>query len=259
MVTVTREFADSISEVAQLLKADEAPDEALLRLTRMAVDLVPGSTAAEVTVAAGGRALNFAGSHRRLDELHRLQFDEVGDGPVLEALRHNEPRRVDDTRGESRWPAFCRAACAAGFFSCLALPLRTDRRPAGAIVLYGPEPELFRGVAHDIALLFAAQGGTAVRNASLYRACRRMVDDLHGGLESRAVIEQAKGIIHADLGVTTDEAFHLLSKFSQNANQRVRKVCADVVNGRIAPADLTGRPRHPRAGRPSAGRGENTS
>ena len=247
MVTVTREFADRISEVAQLLKADEVPDEALLRLTRTAVDMVPGSTAAEVTIAVGDGALSFAASDPRLEELHRLQFDEAGDGPVLEALQHNEPRRIDDTAAESRWPAFCQAARAAGFSSCLALPLRTDRRPAGAIVLYGPKPELFRGVAHDIALLFAAQGGTAVRNASVYRACRRMVDKLHGGLESRAVIEQAKGIIHADLGVTTDEAFHLLSKFSQHGNQRVRKISADVVNGRVAPADLTVPPR--RAGR----------
>ena len=66
---------------------------------------------------------------------------------------------------------------------------------------------MFRGAAHDIALLFAAQGGTAVHNAALYRACRRMVDNLHAGLESRAIIEQAKGILHAELGVTPAEAF----------------------------------------------------
>ena len=41
------------------------------------------------------------------------------------------------------------------------------------------------------ALLFAAQGGTAMRNASVYQTCRRMVDNLHAGLESRAIIEQA--------------------------------------------------------------------
>ena len=89
--------------------------------------------------------------------------------------------------------AFCQAAAAAGFGSLLALPLRTDQRPAGAVALYGDAPGVLRGAAHDIALLFAAQGGTAVRNASLYRACRRMVDDLQAALESRAVIEQAKG------------------------------------------------------------------
>ncbi|MDQ2812927.1 MAG: GAF and ANTAR domain-containing protein [Actinomycetota bacterium] len=237
MVTVTREFADRIADVAQLLEADEVPDEALRRLTGMGVELVPGGTAAAMTIAMTQGALTFAASDQRLDELHHLQFDG-GDGPVVETLRHNEPRRVDDTAAEHRWPAFCRAAAGAGFGSCLALPLRTDRQPAGAVALYGQEPNVFRGAAHDIALLFAAQGGTAVRNASLYRACRRMVDNLHAGLESRAVIEQAKGILHAELGVSPAEAFHLLSRFSQNTNQRVRRVSAELLQGRIAAAEF---------------------
>jgi GAF domain-containing protein len=238
MVSVTRDFADRAAEIARLLEDDEIPEEALRRLTSMGAALVPGSTAAAVTVAAGTGALTFAASGQRLDELHRLQFDDDSGGPVAETLRHNEPRRVDDMSAEVRWPGFCRVAARSGFGSCLALPLRTDREPAGAVALYGQEPCVFRGAAHDVALLFAAEGGTAVRNASLYRACRRLADRLHAGLESRAVIEQAKGIVHAELDVTPDQAFRLLSRFSQNTNQRVRKVSADLVQGRMAPADL---------------------
>lgn len=58
-----------------------------------------------------------------------------------------------------------------------------------------------------------------------------MVNHLQAGLESRAVIEQAKGILHAELGVSPDNAFHLLSRYSQNTNRRVRKVSAEVVQG----------------------------
>ena len=107
---------------------------------------------------------------------------------------------------------------------------------AGAVALYGDAPGVFRGAAHDIALLFAAQGGTAVRNASLYRACRRMVDDLQAALESRAVIEQAKGILQAELGISPAEAFRLLSRYSQNTNQRVRAIASRLVRGRITAA-----------------------
>jgi GAF domain-containing protein len=153
-------------------------------------------------------------------------------------LRHNEPRRVDDTGAECRWPAFCQAAAAAGFASCLVLPLRTDRQPAGAIALYGPAPGLFVGAAHDVALLVAAQGGAAVHNAALYRTCRRMLDNLHTGLESRAVIEQAKGVLHAELGVSPEEGFRLLSRYSQNTNQRVRRIAAGLVEGRVTAAQL---------------------
>ncbi len=237
MITVTREFADRIAEIAQLLEADELPDDVLHRLTGLGAELVPGGTAAAVTIALTSGALTFAASDPRLEELHRLQFGD-GDGPVAETLRHNEPRRVDDTAAERRWPAFCRAAAEAGFASCLVLPLRTDRHPAGALALYGPEPDVFRGAAHDIALLVAAQGGAAVHNATLYRTCRRMVDNLHAGLESRAVIEQAKGVLHAELGVSPEQAFGLLSRYSQNTNQRVRRVAARLVEGQLAAAEL---------------------
>jgi GAF domain-containing protein len=242
MITVTREFADRIAEVAQLLEADEVPDDVLHRLTALGAELVPGGTAAAVTIAMASGALIVAASDQRLEELHRLQFGDAdgddADGPVAETLRHNEPRRVDDTAAERRWPAFCRAAAEAGFASCLVLPLRTDRQPAGALALYGPEPNVFRGAAHDVALLVAAQGGAAVHNATLYRTCRRMVDNLHAGLESRAVIEQAKGVLHAELGVSPEEAFRLLSRHSQNTNQRVRKVSARLVEGRITATEL---------------------
>ena len=108
------------------------------------------------------------------------------------------------------------------------------------MALYGQDPDLFRGAAHDIALLFAAQGGTAVRNASLYRTCRRMVSNLHVGLESRAVIEQAKGVLHAELGVSPEEGFRLLSRYSQNTNQRVRRIAAGLVEGRLTAAQVRG-------------------
>lgn len=234
VVTVTREFADRVAEVAQLLHTDESGDESLRRLTTLAVELVPGGAAAAVTVATPDGGLTFAASDQRLHSLHGLQFSS-GEGPVVETLRHNEPRRADDTAVEARWPTFCRAAVEAGFSSCLALPLRTDQQPAGTVALYGEQPCVFRGVAHDAALLFAAQGGTAVRNAATYRACRRLVSNLHTALEARAVIEQAKGVVAAQLGVSPDRAFQLLSRYSQNTNRRVRKVSSDLVQGRLSP------------------------
>jgi len=65
-----------------------------------------------------------------------------------------------------------------------------------------------------------------------------MVDSLHAALESKAVIEQAKGILHAELGVAPAEALHLLSRYSQHTNQRVRTISAALVHGRIAAAEF---------------------
>jgi GAF domain-containing protein len=246
MVTVTRALAERMADVARLLSSEESSDEALRRLTDLGVELIPGVTAAAV-IAAGERGFGtFAASDPRIEDLHRQQF-ESGDGPVVEALRHNEPRRINDTRGEQRWPGFCKAAARAGFGSCLVLPLRGDWAPAIAVALYGQDERAFQGSAHDIALLFAAQGATAVHNATLYRACRRMVDGLHTALESRAAIEQAKGILHADLGISPEAAFELLSRRSQDTNKKVRDIAADLVRGRIDSSEF--RPQDPSAPR----------
>jgi hypothetical protein len=64
MVAVTRELADRVAEVARLIQEDEIADETLRRVTGLGVELVPGGTAAAVTVAAPRGALNFAASDR---------------------------------------------------------------------------------------------------------------------------------------------------------------------------------------------------
>lgn len=231
MIEVTQTLAEQIADASRLEEDDDS-DATLLRLTRLAVELVPGGTAAALTVEGQERALTFAASDPRVDDLHNLQFT-LGEGPAVEALRRNQPQHVPDTASEHRWPAFCEAAIQAGFCSCLMLPLRTDRRPAGALSLYGQQPGAFRDTSQDLAVLFAAQGGTAVRNAALYQACRKMVDGLHTALGSRAVIEQAKGILQAKLGVPAEDAFRLLSRKSQDTNRKVRDLAAELVHGEI--------------------------
>src|ERR1700751_906978 len=173
MLEVTRELAEHISEVALLLENDDEGDASLLRLAGLGVEVVPGATAAAVAITAGTQTYTFAVSDARISELHRLQFAS-GEGPGVETLRYNEARHVPDASVEGRWQAFCRAVTEAGLHSLVSLPLHTAHRPAGAVALYADCPGAFSGAAHDIALLFAAQGGTAVHNAGMYGACRQL-------------------------------------------------------------------------------------
>jgi hypothetical protein len=106
------------------------------------------------------------------------------------------------------------------------------------VALYADRPGAFSGAAHDLALLFAAQGGTAIHNAEIYGACRRMVEHLRLALESRAVIEQAKGIIHIKLGISPEEAFELIRRASHNTNEKMRVIAARLVSGEIEPRQL---------------------
>jgi GAF domain-containing protein len=232
MVEVTQELAERISEVARLLESEDDSDAVLHRITSLCVELIPGATAAAVTIAAGDHTYTFAASDPRIDELHRIQF-ESGHGPAVETLSFNEPRHARDITRERRWTAFCHAAANAGFRSCLALPLHSSRQPAGAIALYAEHPNAFGEAAHDVALLFAAQGGTALHNAEVYGACRHMARNLQAALESRAVIEQAKDIVSADLGVPAEQALQLIRRTSQDTNQKMRDIAAQLIAGDI--------------------------
>ena len=231
MIKVTRELAERMAQVADLLVSEDFADGPVRQLADLSLELIPGSAAAGV-VAAGDAAWTHAASSPSVAELHQHQL-RSGDGPVAEALRYGEARRIDDASGEERWPEICRMMAQERLMSCLVLPLRTDRSPGGALAIYGQDPDTFTGASHDLALLFAAQGGVAVRNATAYRGCRKLVENLQTALASRAVIEQAKGIIVAECGVTPEVAFKRLSALSQNSNRKLREIAADVVEGRI--------------------------
>jgi GAF domain-containing protein len=235
-VNVTREFAERIASLAQLLLADADPDTTLRQIAELALEVIPGSAAAGVVAAAEG-SWSFAASAGAVADLHNSQL-QTGEGPVADALRYGEARRIDNAAEEDRWPAVCGAMVSEHLQSCLVLPLRTDRKPGGALAVYAQQPDAFVGSSHDIALLFAAQGGVAVRNAALYRGCRRMVENLQTALTSRAVIEQAKGILVAEYGYTPEVAFKRLSVVSQHSNRKVRDIAADVVEGRISRAEF---------------------
>ena len=169
MVTVTRELAERIAALAELLLSDDSSDAQLTQLAELSLELVPGSAAVGVVVA-GDNTWMFSASDAVIASLHRMQLDD-GHGPVAEALRFGEARRIDDASAEDRWPGICSAMVTEGLLSCLVLPLRTDREPGGVLAIYGRERGCFAGTGHDLALLFAAQGGVALRNATLYRNC----------------------------------------------------------------------------------------
>ncbi len=231
MIKVTRELAERMAQIADLLVSEDSADGPVRQLADLSLQLIPGSAGAGV-VAAGEAAWTHAASSPSVVELHELQV-RSGHGPVADALRYGEARRIDDANAEERWPEICRAMADEHFRSCLVLPLRTDRAPGGALAIYGQDADTFTGASHDLALLFAAQGGVAVRNAAAYRNCRKLVENLQTALASRAVIEQAKGIVVAEHGVTPEVAFKRLSVLSQNSNRKLRDIAADVVEGRI--------------------------
>ena len=153
----------------------------------------------------------------------------IGDGPCLHAMRHGRVVRIDDLAGYDRWPRFSRQATALGLRSCLALPLLTDDGPAGALSLYSRRPGGFGPAETARAEKFARHSSGALTLALRIASCHDLNDQLRSSMASRAVIDQALGVIMATERCPQDKAFSVLKTVSQNTNVKLRDLAATIV------------------------------
>lgn len=235
------DLPDELSRLANLLATTDDLDSALHEVAELARAAVPGCDGSAVVVRDPNRPRAVAATDGRTRALAGYQQGHE-QGPGVEALQYGEPRRIDDMISESRWPGFCAEARQRGLGSALAVPLRMARDGSGALTLYAEGTHVFAGLSHDVALLFAERSAIALSNADLYFASRRLVENLHAALDSRAVIEQAKGIIMSRERCSAQEAFDALRAQSQHTHQKLRDVARETVSA-VSPGDAahTGR------------------
>jgi GAF domain-containing protein len=146
-------------------------------------------------------------------------------GPCLHALRAGEAVTIVDTLDDDRWPEFAKEAARHGIRSSLSLPLVVGDRGIGALNFYSRQPNWFHEEAVTVGQLFAGQA--AIVAAYYDRA--ETADHLRRAMESRATIEQAKGVIMATSGCNADEAFAILRGQSQLENRKLRDIATELV------------------------------
>jgi GAF domain-containing protein len=161
-------------------------------------------------------------------EADRVQH-EAGDGPAAHVLRHGRPVRIHDTATHDRWPRFCRQAASLGIRSCYALPLVTDGEPTGALMLYARQPGAFGPEEAERADRFATYASGALTLSLRMASCSDQNEQLRSSIVSRAVIDQALGVIMATERCPQDKAFALLRSVSQNTNVKLRDLAATIV------------------------------
>ncbi len=172
----------------------------------------------------------------RLLELFQTQNDE---GPCRECFLTGEPLAVPDLELErDRWPRFAPRALEVGFRSVQAVPLRLRGEVLGAMNLFIAQPggvdpadlPLVQAMA-DIATIGLLQRRTAL-NAQLH------LGQIQHALQSRIIIEQAKGIIAQQADISVDEAFEVLRAHSRNNNRRVHDVAMAIIDGDVTATSL---------------------
>ena len=221
-------------ELARIVLADQPLTATLTRVAELVRDVVPGADDVSVTLVQGGKARSvaFAGDSTLAATLDERQY-EAGYGPCLDACATGETISIEDTGAPHElYPDFAAQAARLGVRQTMSVGLPAIQEVSGALNIYnllreGP----FTDESHEEAAGFAGYAAVAVTNAALYTGAVEMVAHMQQAMASRAVIEQAKGIIMAGRGCTDEEAFDVLRQASSRSNRKLRDLARAVVEG----------------------------
>ena len=153
----------------------------------------------------------------------------AGEGPCVEAWRTASQVSSGDVRTDPRWPRLSRYLADAGVRSAVAAPLVNEGGPFGVLSFYAESDGLDDEVAREAAVLLAATATTVLEEVSMRCELEKVAGNLRTALDSRATIDQAKGIVMARHGCDPDEAFRILVKISSNSNVKLREIAARLV------------------------------
>lgn len=198
-------------------------------------------TEAGLLLTDGNGALGVAAaSNEAAHVLELLELENKG-GPGKEAFRTGRPIRsgpLDGAEAQERWPAFGKAAHAAGFNEVAAVPMRLRDQVLGALNLFLTEADAISDQDLTVAKALADLATIAIIQDRSTTDDRTLILQLETALDTRVVIEQAKGIIAQNLGLEMDEAFSRIRGYARDSNQRLRSVAARIVSADMTAADL---------------------
>jgi hypothetical protein len=233
---VVTEVMAGTAELGQLLLVEYSTTAVLQKIAEMARAHVPGVAEASVTLMRGGKVSSVAWTGLLAYELDEAQYGS-GFGPCLDAARTGTARWVRNSREDRRWPVYLAGAVRRGALSSFSVPVPVvmDGVKVG-LNLYSTTVDGFTDAARHASLRLARQAAVSVTNRHAYDLAVEEVDGLRRAMESRAVIDLAKGILSFALTMTADEAFTVLSRRSQNTNIKVHDLATELV-GRVADGD----------------------
>jgi GAF domain-containing protein len=219
---------DAFAQLGQIKLGETDLNGVLNHVAHLAKHTIPGADEVSVTLVGEKNAQTAAHTGQLALTLDQWQYHH-GRGPCLDASATHATLSLPDMTAEDRWPTWAAEARQAGAHSSLSVGLPLDEQITGALNIYATEPHAFDSDAIILGQTFAGYAAVALANAHLYDAQANLAQQMQAAMQSRAVIEQAKGIIMASRRCTPDDAFAILTRLSQDTNRKLRDVAAALV------------------------------
>jgi hypothetical protein len=213
--------------------AEARLNELLGLILETAVDVL-GFDAATVTARHAESLSTVAATDQRLVELDNAQYGQAG-GPCVSVLDTPEASvTLEDIAADDRWQTFREAARELDVASSLSIhvPAEAVEGVAASLNFYARKQRRLGDEQVRVAAGFAAQVGATMLGVEAYRTTARLASGLAEAMRTRAVIEQAKGIVMAERNVDADGAFEILRRMSHDRNVKLREVAQEIVTAR---------------------------
>jgi GAF domain-containing protein len=218
-----------LRDLNRVVLAGRTLSDVLDEIVAIAAKGIPGAQATSITLLRGDEAFTAAYFGNMALAADELQYDR-GYGPCMDAGRANVVLRVDDMVEETRWPDYSKKVLEVGVRSSLSVPLPYQGSSIGALNNYSSEPAAFATPEALRAGMEAAEAvAVAVANADAHAQVIDQAHNMRLAMESRAVIEQAKGVLMAQRGIDAQQAFDMLRDASQRYNRKLRDIAAGIV------------------------------
>jgi GAF domain-containing protein len=227
------ELAQVFAELAGALANGYDVVELLDRLVQHCVYLLAVDAAGLVLADAGGALKVMAATSEQARFLEVLQLHDDS-GPCLDCHRTGQPVNVDDLTAEAgRWPGLADTAQHDGYRGVHAVPLRLQEQTLGAMNLFNIEPGGLSGTDRSIAQALAEVATVAILSQRTIRHSSNVAEQLQTALDSRVVIEQAKGVLAHQGGLAMADAFAVLRRYARRNNRRITDCARAVVDSTL--------------------------
>ena len=241
MTTETREtkLSTAFVRLADTLVADFDVVDLLHWLVEECTDILDTQAGGLMLVDAAG-ALQLVASTSEEAELVEVFQLAAGDGPCLECFRSGAPVTVGDIQADgARWPNFQVEALRHGFRSVHATPLRLRGQTIGTMNLFSHHVGALNPQDIAVAQALADVATIGILQERSIRSANLLSEQLQHALDSRILIEQAKGVIAASTNLNMNEAFSALRSYARSRNRTLRDVADDVTSRRLDMTNLT--------------------
>ncbi|WP_378730773.1 GAF and ANTAR domain-containing protein [Nocardia brasiliensis] len=221
-------LVEVLSRFARMLPTEYRVETALDELVS-SVTAVLGLTGAGVTMESGGQLRFVTAPSEQIAEVERCQ-EHAQQGPCVDAHHNGHPVTVDDlSKHLDRWPQYTSVAARYNVAAVAGVPMRLNGHKVGAIDLYADQPRDWSAADVEVARLLADMATGYVVNAGRRFQQQQLTEQLQQALNSRVVIEQAKGIIANARAISPDEAFTLIRRYARAQQAPLHAVARAIV------------------------------